>query len=103
MKAITKKVEIELKKLGLTLVEVENENIIKACTAKIVLVDNLNKEGIDFDELEEKVYPDSTFINQMIFHLDNGGSWKDMVLEFLFKGIYYTPELQDALETPIEE
>ena len=89
---IINKVDREIKKLGLTRDEVINENIIKACTAKVAVKDNLKKEGIDFDELEEKIYPDSTFVNQMIFHLDNGQSGKEIISKFLL-GAYYSARL----------
>lgn len=74
MMQVIKKVEKELEKLGLTMDDVANEHIIEACTAKVALADNLSEEGIDFDELEKKLFPDSTFVNQMILHLDNGES-----------------------------
>lgn len=96
MEVITK-VQNELEKLGLKIEDVANEHIIEACTAKVALEDNLNKEGINFDEIEQKVLPDSTFINKMVEHLDNGGKGEDMISEFIFGAIYYSPELKEAL------
>ncbi|WP_298536281.1 hypothetical protein [uncultured Methanobrevibacter sp.] len=95
---IIEKVTKELEKLGLTMETVENEHILEACTAKVALVDNLSVAGVDFDELERKVFPDSTFIYQMIQHLDEGGSGNDMISAFLIKAIYNSPELQDILD-----
>ena len=95
---IIEKVTKELEKLGLTMDDVENEHILEACTAKVALVDNLCVEGVEFDELERKVFPDSTFIYQMIQHLDKGGSGEDMISTFLIKAIYNSPELQDIFD-----
>ena len=97
---VIEKVTKELENLGLTLDTVENEHILEACIAKVALVDNLKKEGIDFDELENKLYPDSTFVNQMIMHLDDGGSDNDLISRFLIKALDYSPELQDLFESP---
>ena len=97
---VIEKVTKELENLGLTLDTVENEHILEACIAKVALVDNLKKEGIDFDELENKLYPDSTFVNQMIMHLDDGGSGNDLISRFLIKALDYSPELQDLFESP---
>ena len=97
MKQIFKKVEKELEKLGLTVDDVANDNIIEACIAKVALEDNLRKEGIDFDELESKIYPDSTFIYQMIQHLDKGGDVLDMIRVFLKEAIYKSPELRNMI------
>ena len=90
----------ELENLGLTLDTVENEHILEACIAKVALADNLKKEGIDFDELENKLYPDSTFVNQMIMHLDDVASDNDLISRFLIKALDYSPELQDLFESP---
>ncbi len=103
MMQIIEKVEKELEKLGLTLDDVANEHIIEACTAKIALVDNLCVEGIDFDELEKKLFPDSTFVIQMIQHLDEGGSGEDMISAFLVGAIHHSPQLRDMLEISLEE
>ena len=98
MMQVIKKVEKELEKLGLTMDDVANEHIIEACTAKVALVDNLSPEGIDFDELERKLFPDSTFIYQMVQHLDEGKSGEDLIAAFLTKAIYCSPELQDIFD-----
>lgn len=103
MLQVIKKVEKELEKLGLTLDDVANEHIIEACTAKVALIDNLSPEGIDFDELERKLYPDSTFIIEMVKHLDKGESGEDMISAFLVGAVYHSPELQKIFELPIEE
>ena len=104
MLQVIEKVEKELEKLGLTMETVANEHILEACTAKVALVDNLTAEGVDFDELESKMYPDSTFVNTMVQHLDDGGSGEDIVSAFLVGAIYYSPELQKMFEfTPMEE
>ena len=95
---IIEKVTKELEKLGLTMDDVENEHIFEACTAKVALVDNLCVEGVDFDELERKVFPDSTFIYQMVQHLDEGKSGEDLIAAFLTKAIYCSPELQDLFD-----
>ena len=95
---IIEKVTKELEKLGLTMETVENEHILEACTAKVALVDNLSVAGVDFDELERKVFPDSTFIYQMVQHLDEGGSGEDLIAAFLTKAIYCSPELQDIFD-----
>lgn len=100
---IIEKVEKELEKLGLSLDDVANDHIIEACTAKVALVDNLSEEGIDFDELEEKLFPDSTFVNRMIQHLDDGESGEDMISAFLVGAAYYSPELQGLLDLSLEE
>ena len=97
MKQIFKKVEKELEKLGLTVDDVANDNIIEACIAKVALEDNLRKEGIDFDVLESKIYPDSTFIYQMIQHLDKGGDVLDMIRVFLKEAICKSPELRNMV------
>ena len=98
MLKVIEKVEKELKKLGLTIEDVANEHIIEACTAKVALVDNLTDVGVEFDEIEQKLYPDSTFVQTMIQHLDDGGSGEDMVSAFLVGAIYYSPELREVLE-----
>jgi len=104
MLQVIEKVEKELEKLGLTIDDVANEHIIEACTAKVALVDNLTEANVDFDEIEQKLYPDSTFVNTMVQHLDKGGSGEDMVSAFLVGAIYYSPELQKMFEfTPMEE
>lgn len=103
MRQIINKVERELKDFGLTLDEVENEHIIEACTAKVALVDNFTADGIDFYELEREVFPDSSFINQMIIHLDKGGSGEDMISAFLIKASFCSPELREYLGLSIEE
>ena len=103
MMQVIKKVEKELEKLGLTMDDVENEHIIEACTAKVALVDNLSKEGIDFDELEKKIFPDSTFVYQMIQHLDEGGSGKDAISAFMVGAVFHSPELREILEISLEE
>ena len=100
---VIEKVEKELEKLGLTFDDVENEHIIEACTAKVALIDNLSEEGIDFDELEMKLFPDSTFIYQMVQHLDNGGSGEDVISAFLVGAVYHSPELQKIFGLPLEE
>ena len=103
MLQVIKKVEKELEKLGLTMDDVANEHIIEACTAKVALADNLSPEGIDFDELERKLYPDSTFIIEMVKHLDEGGSGEDMISAFLVGAVFHSPELRDILEISLEE
>lgn len=100
---IIEKVEQELNKMGLTIDEVENEHILEACTAKVALVDNLEGEGISFDELEEKMYPDSTFVNTMVQHLDDGGSGEDIISAFLLGAMYYSPELREKLNITEED
>ena len=103
MLQVIEKVENELEKLGLTMDDVANEHIIEACTAKVALTDNLSPEGIDFDELESKLYPDSTFIIEMIKHLDEGGSGEDVISSFLIGAVFHSPELRDILEISLEE
>ena len=103
MLQVIKKVEKELEKLGLTLNDVANEHIIEACTAKVALIDNLSPEGIDFDELERKLYPDSTFIIEMVKHLDKGGSGEEVISAFLVGATFYSPKLQELLEVSLEE
>ncbi len=100
---IIEKVEQELNKMGLTIDEVENEHILEACTAKVALVDNLEGEGISFDELEEQMYPDSTFVNTMVQHLDDGGSGEDIISAFLLGAMYYSPELREKLNITEED
>ena len=100
MLQVIEKVEKELEKLGLTMEDVANEHIIEACTAKVALVDNLSPEGIDFDELERKLYPDSTFIIEMVKHLDKG---EDMISAFLVGAVFHSPKLQDIFEISLEE
>lgn len=100
---IIEKVEQELNKMGLTIDEVENEHILEACTAKVALVDNLEGEGINFDELEEQMYPDSTFVNTMVQHLDDGGSGEDIISAFLLGAMYYSPELREKLNITEED
>ena len=95
MLQVIEKVSKELEKLGLTMETVENKHILEACTAKVALMDNLSEEGIDFDELERKIFPDSTFINQMVLYLDDGGNGEDVIAAFLTSAIYHSPELQD--------
>ena len=98
MMKIIEKVEKELEKLGLTIDDVANEHIIEACTAKVALVDNLTEANVDFDEIEQKLFPDSTFVQTMIKNLDEGGSGEDMVSSFLVGAIYYSPQLQEMFE-----
>ena len=103
MLQVIEKVEKELEKLGLTMDDVANEHIIEACTAKVALVDNLSPEGIDFDELERKLYPDSTFNKQKVKHLDKGGAGEDMLSAFLVGAVFHSPKLQDIFEISLEE
>ena len=70
---------------------------------QIALADNLSEEGVDFDEIEKKLFPDSTFVYQMIQHLDDGGYGEDMISAFLLGAIHYSPELQDIFGLPLEE
>lgn len=99
---VIEKVEKELEKLGLTRDTVANEHIIEACTAKVALVDFLSADGIDFDELEMKLFPDSTFINRMVLYLDEGGSGKDMISAFMIGAVYHSPEFREMLEITLE-
>ena len=103
MMQIIEKVEKELEKLGLTVDTVANDHIIEACVTKVSLEDNLSKVGIDFDQIEKKLYPYSTFVIQMIQHLDEGGSGEDMIRAFLIEALNYSLELRDAFGISLEE
>ena len=95
MEEILRKVENELEKLGFTIDElVENDHILEACTAKVAIINNLDEEGIDFEELEEKVFPNFGFVNQLIQHLDDGGEGEEFVEEFLINATQYSPRLR---------
>lgn len=92
MISIIEKVEKEARKLGLELDDIANDNILEACTARVALEDNLAGMGVNLDELEERVYPDSSFVNQMIQALDDGRTGEEVVGGFIVAAMTVSPE-----------
>ena len=100
---IIEKVEKEARKLGLELDDIANENILEACTARVALEDNLAGMGISFDELEEQIYPSSSFVNQMIQALDDGRAGEEVVGGFIIAAMTISPEFNERFTREVEQ
>lgn len=99
---VIEKVEKEARKLGLELDDIANENILEACTARVALEDNLAEMGINLDELEEQIYPSSSFVNQMIQALDDGRTGEEVVGGFIIAAMTISPEFNERFTREVK-